>query len=385
MRSGHAIVHQRIRRLAARGHEVGLACYLDEADRPYLEEMRNGLVAVETLPMPTVPPLPRRWWRAWRGPPAPFGRLAGPEMARCVGEMVERDEYQVVIAEFSEMGPCLWWNPWLPAVRTVISCHQCATIASQKRCDLLGYRPAGLWERWRRDRLQRYEFSLYRAMDRVLVLTPQERWQMLNYASDLRLAVVPYGVDVEAFRPAEDGPPPSGLVFTGFYSDEPNRDAVYWFIENVWPRLTARRPEVTFHIVGPNPTPAMQALARSDPRLIVTGEVPDVRTYLNRAAVFVCPVRMGSGMRGKILEAMASGTAVVTTSLGAEGIPAVLGENCLLADDPEMMANQIEWLLSDEPLRRRLAENARRMVVERLSWERTVQRLEETLAELVER
>jgi glycosyltransferase involved in cell wall biosynthesis len=129
----------------------------------------------------------------------------------------------------------------------------------------------------------------------------------------------------------------------------------------------------------------MQALARSDPRLIVTGEVPDVRTYLNRAAVFVCPVRMGSGMRGKILEAMASGTAVVTTSLGAEGIPAVLGENCLLADDPEMMANQIEWLLSDEPLRRRLAENARRMVVERLSWERTVQRLEETLAELVER
>ncbi len=383
-RSGHAIIHQRVRRLAARGHEVGLACFVSETDRPYLEEMREGLLALETLPPPARRPAPVRWWHAFRDPPLPFRRFLHTPMAALVGDMVERDEYQVVIAEFSEMGPFLWWNPRLPAVRTVLSCHQCVTIASQKRCDLLGYSPAGLLERWKRDRIQRYEFQLYRAMDRVLVLTPQERWQMLNYAPELRMAVVPYGVDVEAFHPVAEGSSPSSLVFTGFYSDEPNRDAVRWFIERVWPRVVALRPDTTFYVVGPDPTPAMLALTHTDPRIVVTGKVPDVREYLNRAAVFVCPVRMGSGMRGKILEAMACGTAVVTTTLGAEGIPAVPGENCLLADDPELMAAHIDLLLGDAVLRGRLAESARRMVVERLSWDVTVRRLEETLAEVLE-
>lgn len=385
VRSGHAIVHQRILRLAARGHEVGLLSFINSSDLAYVDELRSRIFRLETMPAPTPPAPAQRLWRALAGPPLPFRAWSSPPMMRRVGDLVEADRYEAVIAEFSVMGQFLYRNPWLPAARTVISCHQCATVASQKRCDLLGYTPAGLLERIRRDRLRAYEFQLYRAVDRVLVLTPQERYQLLNYAPDLRTAVIPYGVDTETFRPVSDGPPPDGLVFTGYYADEPNRDAVYWFMENVWPRLRSRHSGLKLYLVGPNPTPAMMGFARADSNVIVTGEVEDVREYLQRAFVFVCPVRMGSGMRGKILEAMASGTPVVTTSLGAEGIPAQPGENCLLADDPAFMAQQIDLLLSDAALRRMLAENARRMVVERLSWDLTVRRLEETLARLFER
>jgi len=207
---------------------------------------------------------------------------------------------------------------------------------------------------------------------------------MLNYAPDLRITVIPYGVDVAAFRPPEIETERRGLLFTGYYSDEQNRDAVLWFLRHVWPHVVARRPDTTFHVVGPDPTPAMRAMGEIDLRVRVTNRVPDVRPYLHRAAVFVCPVRMGSGMRGKILEAMAAGTPVVTTSVGAEGIPAVPGENCFVADDPVVMANHIEWLLADEGLRRRLAENARRVVAERFSWDYTISRLEETLERVLE-
>jgi len=385
VRSGYAIVHQRIRRLAARGHEIGVAAFISPADLDYVQELRESVFRLKTLPAPAAPPPAARVLRALIGPPLPFRAWSCPAMRRLVGDLVEEDRYDAVIAEFSVMGQFLDRNPWLPATRTVVSCHQCATVASQKRCELLGYTPAGLLERARRDRIRDYEFRLYRAVDRVLVLTPQERYQLLHYAPDVRTAVIPYGVDTETFRPADGGASPDGIVFTGYYADEPNRDAVYWFIETVWPRLRDGHPKLKFYLVGPNPTPAMLGYARRDPNIIVTREVEDVREYLNRAAVYVCPVRMGSGMRGKILEAMACGTPVVTTSLGAEGIPAQPGENCLLADDPAFMAQQIELLLGDEALRRTLAANARRMVVERLSWEITVQKLEEMLLRLTER
>lgn len=383
VRSGPAIVYQRIRRLTERGHEVGLASFVSKADREFEPEVRGEVFRLFTRPQPTRSHPARRLWRALAGPPAPFGAWRDPEMKRGIGDLVEADRYRVVIAEFSVMGDFLARNPWLPAARTVISCHGCATVARQQRCDLMGYGPVGLFERLQRDRLRRYEFSLYRSVDRVLSLTPEERYQLLSFAPDLRTAVIPYGVDTDYFRPPPPEAPRAGLVFTGYYADEPNRDAVRWFVESVWPRLRDRHAALTLTLVGPNPTPAMLGYAKKDSRIIVTGEVDDVRAYLNRAAIFVCPVRQGSGMRGKILEAMAAGTPVVTTSLGAAGIPAQPGENCLLADDPEVMARQIDLLVSDAALCRLLAANARRMVCERLSWDLTVRRLEETLNALV--
>ena len=128
----------------------------------------------------------------------------------------------------------------------------------------------------------------------------------------------------------------------------------------------------------------MLDLTCKDPHIIVTGEVDDIRPYLARAQIFVCPNRLGSGMRGKILQAMASGVPVISTTLGAEGISIQQGENGFFADKPQIMAQYIDLLLSDPLLQTNVAKRAREMVVERFSWDRGIDLLETVLHELVD-
>lgn len=383
--SGHAIVRQRILRLAARGHTMGLCCYIRPDEPPDPDPgLAEAVREIECLPDPACrADFRARAGRFLRGV-APFHRPLDPRMQRLVGEVAHRSRYDAVLAEYSEMGLFLRHNPFLPAVRLAISIHQCATVASQKRINLLDVSPAGLWERLRREWLRRAEGRLYRSVDRVFTLTPQERYQLLTVVDPaLRVSVVPSGVDTEVFRPQENVFR-TGVLFTGFYSDEPNRDAVLWFCRQVWPMLVKRFPHLMFFAVGPHPPSELLDLQRRDPRIVVTGRVPDVRDYLLRAAVYVCPARMGSGMRGKLLEAMASGVPVVSTTLGMEGIPAQPGESCLLADEAGVMARQIELLLSDPELRQRLARNALRRVARRLSWSHSIEQLDRELHRLRE-
>ena len=155
------------------------------------------------------------------------------------------------------------------------------------------------------------------------------------------------------------------------------------FAETVFvPALKARRPGLKFYVVGPGPDAEMYDLARKDPSIIVTGEVDDLRPYFQKAKVFVCPVRLGSGLRVKILEAMAAGVPVVSTMLGAEGMPLHTGDNCLLADRPEIFAQNIELLLSDEDLRKSIAKQARTLVLDRFEWDRGITALEDVMAEV---
>jgi glycosyltransferase involved in cell wall biosynthesis len=166
---------------------------------------------------------------------------------------------------------------------------------------------------------------------------------------------------------------------------EANRDAVLWFATRIWPLVRAHHPGVRFHVVGPSVTPMLRDLARRDPSIVVTGEVDDLRPYLHRAQVFVCPVRIGSGLRVKVLEAMAAGVPVVTTSLGAEGIPIQPGDTCLIADQPPMMASYISLLLQDELLRVSMARQARQLVADRFAWDRCTDLLEAVLRDTLRR
>ncbi len=377
--SGHQIVYQRIRRLMARGHEIGLACFSHPGEESQSAEWAGDLLSFETVyGAGGDEPMHAQELRARDLRPQ------SRELVRRVGDMVERDRYHVAIAEFSVMGAYLCRNPFMPAVRRVISVHQCLTTAAQKRVDVLGYGPAGILGRVSRDRLRSAEFALYREADRILALTPQERFALQQQAPDLRTHLSPAGVDTHFFAPAPEAAGAGGLVFTGFFAHEPNRDAVRWFASQVWPALRARHPDLIFYVVGPDPPPDILNLGWKDPSIVVTGEVADVRPYLQRASAFVCPVRMGAGMRMKILEAMACELPVVTTGLGAEGVPLQQGVNGFVADHPHIMIEQLRLLLSDAPLRRAMGRRAREMVAARYSWEHSVIALENLLRELTE-
>jgi len=173
------------------------------------------------------------------------------------------------------------------------------------------------------------------------------------------------------------------VMFLGNYPHDPNRDAVLYFHQRMWPRVRREVPGARFYVVGKDPTPDLLELAREDPSVVVTGTVDDVRPYFERSKVFVNPVRIGGGFRGKLLEAMAMGLPIVTTSLGAEGVEAEDGRDMVIADDPEEFAAAVVRLLRDDDLCCRLGARAREMAVECFSWEKGVERLEQVLLRLV--
>jgi glycosyltransferase involved in cell wall biosynthesis len=294
--------------------------------------------------------------------------------------MVARSGYEIVVAEFSVMGQYLYRNPFLPAVRRVISCHSCLTTALEKAIRLQPHAPASWLRSLLLHRLEAYEFGLYRSADLVLTLTAEEQADLLRREPSLRIAVAPYGVDAHRFRPVPSAAEAEeSIVFTGYFSQEPNRDAVHWFVRTVWPELSRRRPELRFYVVGQGAGPDLVALAKRDPSIVVTGEVEDVLPYLVRARAYVCPMRLGTGFRGKLLQAMAAGVPVVATTLSTEGIPAHTGDSILLADTPRTILEALSLLLEDPLLRRRIADRARRLVEQRFAWERCVDQVEKAL------
>ncbi|OGV46723.1 MAG: hypothetical protein A2X46_12205 [Lentisphaerae bacterium GWF2_57_35] len=377
------IVYQRIRRLVERGHEVSLAAYRSDDDAEHTAAIAPLLRELEIVPAPPLDADEPSFRKEWLSrPPYPFKKYASDAMNQRVGDMVNRSHYDVALAEFAVMGQALHHNPYLPAVRTIVSIHHSLAIVNQKALKVRSpsFQKFRIWLMF--NRLKQYEFRLYQTMDRILVLTPEERLGLLKYAPNLPVTVIPVGVDTEYFQPADEKGREQAILFTGHYSEEPNRDAITWFVRAVWPMLGHRYPELKLYIVGPGATPEMKELARKDLRIQITGEVEDVRPYLAKARVYVCPVRMGSGMRGKILEAMAMGTPVVSTSLGAEGIPVQMGDNAFLADTPVIMAQYIDLLLSDQGLRASMTANALEMACTRFSWGHGINLLEKVLRDV---
>ncbi len=379
-----AVIYERITRLAARGHEVGLLAFERDDPPQALAALDDQLLELRRVPPPGWPgALAVVRDRMLRGIPAAYARQRSNAMARALGEMVARSRYEVVLAEYTQLGQHLHYNPYLPAVRRVTCCyHGISLDRAPAGSDFMLLSPRQAVRAWRTQRLRRYEAEVYRAMDLVLVHTQAERMALLNITPDLRISVVPRGIDDVYYQPPAVPPAEKIVLFMGDYADPANVDAVLWFARQIWPRISAAHPAARFYAVGAAAPRALVRIAARDPRIVVPGMVRDLQPYLARAQVFACPIRLGRGIRGKMLIAMAAGVPVVSTTLGLEGIPAHIGSAALVADDPALMARQINLLLDDPGLRQGLAAQARRMVQARFSWGASVHQLEQALLEI---
>jgi len=383
--SGMQMVYQRMSRLMARGHQVGLICYIDqEHDPAFLGQIHPELKDVEVIKDPFL----NRWLPSnitlnKYSSASSFFRYHSPSMNKKVGEIVARGSYDVVIAEFTAMGQCLYHNPFLPAVRKVISCHDSPTLGSRRQMDLMDASLA--WgKQWLKYRHMRFmEFQLYRVMDRVITLTSQERFDLLEEDSTLRITTVRPGLSSRMFSPIVGLPKEHCILITARFSSDQSQFGCLWFLNSVWPVIRARDPDVKLYLVGRDPSPAMRRHARRDDRIVVTGGVQDLRPFLAKSKVYVCPVLSGSGVRGKILEAMAMNLPVVSTSIGAEGIPVDQGSNAFIADAPDVMAGYIEMLLGDTDKAQLMGKRGRNAVETYFSWEESIDRLEQVLSEIV--
>jgi glycosyltransferase involved in cell wall biosynthesis len=232
-------------------------------------------------------------------------------------------------------------------------------------------------------KMQRYEQVEVRKFHHVVAVSESDRALMTRWVDNDQVTVVPTGVDLGEYQPDASAPAPGSLVtFVGAMDWEPNVDGVDYFCSQIWPAVKAEVPDARFRIVGRNPDWRVQKWASDS--VEVTGRVRSVVEHLRESAVVVVPLRIGGGTRLKIYEAMATARAVVSTTVGSEGLDIHHGHDIVLADDPKSFAQAVIMLLRDRQLRGRY-EKAAAETAARYDWPAAGERFSEVLRSLVAR
>lgn len=238
----------------------------------------------------------------------------------------------------------------------------------------------GQWSaRLRLPLVRRFERFMFTPFDRTVVISAADRSLLLDLNPALNIEVIPNGIERARFRPSDVERDACTLLFVGNYEYAPNQDAARILAELVLPRVRQRRPEARLQLVGANPPGWLRHL-ESD-HIEVSGRVPDVAPYLARATVFVCPLRIGAGLKNKVLEALAMGIPVVATPLSVDGINVRDGESAQIAEIDDITAKTIE-LLGDAALCARLSRGGRTLIEAQYSWERTASSYERLYDEI---
>jgi sugar transferase (PEP-CTERM/EpsH1 system associated) len=372
-------------RQLARRHDI---TFLSFADRNQTDADRNGMsevtTQVETVPRVDLPKGSLGFYlhaTAHALDPLPYAvsKYRSAAFRRKLAALLTTGRFDLLVCDF--VVPAVNMPHQLPCPAVVFT-HNVESEIWRRHAEIKRTSIAGFLYRIQHRRMLQFERGALGRFDGVLAVSESDRDTLARlYPGAIRhpVHVVETGVDTDFFAPTPGAAEPYHLVFTGSMDWLPNEDAMLFFCREVLPRVRAVEPRVTLSIVGRTPTPAVRRLA-SDPAVHVTGTVDDVRPHVRRAAVFVVPLRVGGGTRLKIFEAMAMGKAVVSTSIGAEGLPVVEGRHLELADGPEEFAAAIVGLLRHVERRGQLERAARTLVVERYGWSKVAGSLENALA-----
>ena len=255
----------------------------------------------------------------------------------------------------------------LPKVTHVFDCGTKAYFERYKNTQNLIFK-VPCWLIYRKVRIN--ESMLCKDFDAIIVVADHEKDAINSFFPGADVRVIPNGVDCEYFKPLGEEEEFPSLVFVGGMSNPPNVEGILYFHKYVYGHIKRKIPDVRLYVVGGEPAKEVQQLT-SDETVTVTGYVEDVRQYLAKSSVVIVPMISGSGMKNKILEAMAMGKTVVTTSVGALGIDVTPRRNIIIADGPMVFAQRVTELLSNEQLRRVIGYEARKFAETRYSWANT--------------
>lgn len=314
-------------------------------------------------------------------------RVALPEMQHTLDRVLRAKRFDIVNLEFTFLGHCdLRQAPpgeRLPAL--IVDSHNIDYHLARQYAIAGGNLIRRLYAaaNWRK--LRREELGTYRDADGVCLCSRNDERRLLGEVPGATTVVIPNAANVEYYQPRPADPTPDGrtVVFFGLLSYMPNVDGVGYFVQEIWPHIAAAHPQARCKIIGGSPPPPLLGLA--GPRIEFTGFVPDLRPHLAEAAVVVVPLRLGGGTRLKIVEAMAMGKAVVSTSIGAEGIEAVPGRDLLIEDQPQAFAGAVNRLLAAPDLASRIGQSARQLAEQKYAWSAAAQAVEKFYRQVLAR
>jgi glycosyltransferase involved in cell wall biosynthesis len=363
--SGPRIKTHYLLRYLAQRHKVTLVSFVrSEAEEAAARALVGLCEAVYTVPMQRSRIRDAVYLLGSMVSSRPFLMLRDESraMRRQLRDLLARDTFDLVHADQLNMAQ-FGFSTGLPvvldehnAVWTIF-----ARLARQER----GIKRLVMELEWRR--LRRYEGQVCRSAAAVMSVSAEDRAALLDAGAAEPIPIIPIAVDVAGIQPVPRTPDAQGILSMATMYWPPNVDSVMWFAREVLPHIRRELPDAPFYVVGARPPAEVTALA-NDPTIQVTGYVEDPTLYLESSALLIVPLRAGGGMRVKILEALARGIPVVSTTIGAEGIDVTHGEHLLIADEPVAFAEAVVRVLRDRALGDRLAEAGRRHALTRYDW-----------------
>jgi sugar transferase (PEP-CTERM/EpsH1 system associated) len=369
----------------ARRHEIHLLSFVqDRIKGDSVDALLDYCATMATVSAPARSPIRRALSVLFSSKPDMALRLPSAEFMNQLRILLNRERFDIVQVEAIEMAQ------YGLAIRHMNLSPRPLVLFDDINAEYLLQRRAfetdrghpGRWLaafysliQWRK--LMRYEARVCRELDRVVVVSDADREALQELVPGLRSSVVPNGVDTTYFLPGDPGAESdTTLVFTGKMDFRPNVDAVLWFGQEVLPLVHDEIPEARFNVVGRNPHPRLRSLGQES-SVTLTGYVDDVRPYIAGAGVYVVPLRVGGGTRLKVLEAMSMGKAIVSTSLGCEGIDVTHDRHLVIADQPRAFAKSVVELLRNRSRRRELGIEARHLAESRHDWKQMTPLLEQ--------
>lgn len=376
---GTSLRNLHILRALAETHQVTLLSFDESNNQQQLDPLRAICTIRPPIPISARSTSRRLAQLATTDKPDLALRLRSDAFASALSAVLAEKPFDAVQIEGIELAHFIdQVRQEAPGTQVVIDCHNAETELQRRafRSDIRqpSRWPSAFYSAIQARRLKNYERQALYAADGVIAVSEIDRQFLKQTAPQLahEIAIVPNTIDVSAYsRPASfSSDMQFDLIFTGKMDYRPNVDAVLWFADAVWPQIVEQRPQTTWAIVGQRPHPRIEAL-RESKGVTVTGSVPDIQPYIAGSTVFIIPIRMGSGTRLKMIEAMAAGKPIVSTTIGAEGFPVQNGVNIILADSPVNQSEAILNLLQD-PERRSNLGSAASVFAAQYDWRRIV-------------
>ena len=355
-----------------RDHEITYLALDDGASGPNEKKLATEYChELICVPHRTAPKFSSAFYRelvANLASPLPYfmKKYESKGMRREIERLLKEQTFDVMVCDFLQPSVNV---PAHLDVATVLFQHNVEAMIWKRHYEIQKnpVKRAFLYDQWRKT--WRYERSACRKFDLVVAVSAADEKQMREEYGLKRAAAVPTGVDIDYFSPSGAiAPENHNIVFTGSMDWLPNEDAMQYFIRELLPLVRKEIPDVTLTVVGRNPYASLVELSKSDKSIVVTGRVDDVRPYIEKAAVYVVPIRIGGGTRLKIYEAMSMGKPVVSTTVGAEGLPVTNNEELVLADSASDFAAALIRVFRDREWAAALGERAAKLVREKFGW-----------------
>ena len=350
-----------------RNHTMDLACFsFEKDDQAYANELERLGVKVTLVPVGEPSLFKKIRLVLFSSAPYSAAKYCAGAMEEAIKVFLSKNAYDIVHVDHIHMAH---YGHLLDGIPCLVDEHNVEYRILERCADVETSRIKKEVFRGQARKMKRFEKGVIHGLSACSAVSDEDGRILRNLTGDAKpVYTLPNGVDTQYFKGTSTQDQEDAVVFTGSMDWFPNDDAAVYFCEDILPLIWKERPEVKFYIVGKAPSQRLKELSNGEPRIVITGRVDDVRVFVNRSKVFVVPLRIGGGTRLKILEAMSMEKAVVSTTIGAEGIGHTGDINIVLADKPAAFAQKVVSLIDDGERRRSLGEAGRKLVLEKYDW-----------------